>query len=796
MPDVKPNEDRKDYMARCMGDSKTAKKYPNPAQRAAVCNSMFKDAKEASVAQIIKTVKALQYGKPGKKDPRKTPAKPSERRKGSKKNKPGSAEKPNKNIKTGEGTEAKLRNLMTEHNKKNKGSKASMGALKAVFRRGTGAFSKSHAPKMSRSGWGIARVKAFLYLLRNGRPSNPNYKQDNDLLPKGHPRAGGKKKEEAKASESEMIGTGDDNLETVDDSVQASLYSDTPVEAVEYQGRKVTLNKPFRMPKGNSKKFGVYAKNEKGNVVLVRFGDPNMEIRRDDPDARRNYRKRMGCDTARVGPKWKANYWSCWQWRSGAKVKATMHDEWMANETPSYYFDMEIAEAEDSCCDDCHEHETSCAEEAVAAEPSPNSTESHDEYMTRCQKAGYSEEQCMAAHKDHAFKEEASYDKEDKEASYHSEGGSCKEGYKKEGAMCVRVAVTLDLKVEEIDTVLEASTGKTVMRIKGVAFTDGINKNSWGIRPALAKKLADEMVGADVTLNHPKAEMGRFRRNMDGGVDEATVGEVTSASYHERDGGYIVKYVAEVYRSELFSALESGLWLRPEYGVSIGGTGVPSEVVEAEIEGQRPTMWFADDFNFDHLAIVHKPAYSEANIEIVEKVEASEIFKYHTNSSTIQPKVANMSDELNETIETQVNEIEALKADLVLQEARISEFMAAEESRAEEARLDLVSKATELGLAGHDDFSVETLEKVIASWEASRPAPVAEPVVEMEAATPAASAPIASQEASEPVVANFLNGKKVESPVSLYARAYNSWVVAYNQAYSGVHSAKKYEDLQ
>ena len=42
---------------------------------------------------------------------------------------------------------------------------------------------------MSRNGWGIARVNAFLYLLRNGRPSNPNYKQDNDLLPKGHPRA-------------------------------------------------------------------------------------------------------------------------------------------------------------------------------------------------------------------------------------------------------------------------------------------------------------------------------------------------------------------------------------------------------------------------------------------------------------------------------------------------------------------------------------------------------------------------------------------------------------------------------
>ena len=50
------------------------------------------------------------------------------------------------------------------------------------------------------------------------------------------------------------------------------------------------------MPKGNSKKFGVYTKNEKGNVVIVRFGDPNMEIRRDDPKARKNFRSRHNCD--------------------------------------------------------------------------------------------------------------------------------------------------------------------------------------------------------------------------------------------------------------------------------------------------------------------------------------------------------------------------------------------------------------------------------------------------------------------------------------------------------------------
>ena len=86
-------------------------------------------------------------------------------------------------------------------------------------------------------------------------------------------------------------------------------------ESAEYQGKKVTLNNPVR---GGTKKFYVYVKNEKGNVVKVSFGDPNMEIKRDDPKRRASFRARHGCDNP--GPKWKARYWSCYQWRSGAKV--------------------------------------------------------------------------------------------------------------------------------------------------------------------------------------------------------------------------------------------------------------------------------------------------------------------------------------------------------------------------------------------------------------------------------------------------------------------------------------------
>lgn len=73
------------------------------------------------------------------------------------------------------------------------------------------------------------------------------------------------------------------------------------------------LNKPFRTPDG-PKKYSVYVKNERGNVVKVNFGDPNMEIKRDDPERRKNFRARHNCKNP--GPKWKARYWSCKFWSS------------------------------------------------------------------------------------------------------------------------------------------------------------------------------------------------------------------------------------------------------------------------------------------------------------------------------------------------------------------------------------------------------------------------------------------------------------------------------------------------
>ena len=85
---------------------------------------------------------------------------------------------------------------------------------------------------------------------------------------------------------------------------------------------KAPLNKPFRLPQGSKKKFGVYVKNDKGNIVMVKFGDPNLSIKRSDPARRKSFRARHNCDNP--GPKWKARYWSCqWSWHPSKKVAAS-----------------------------------------------------------------------------------------------------------------------------------------------------------------------------------------------------------------------------------------------------------------------------------------------------------------------------------------------------------------------------------------------------------------------------------------------------------------------------------------
>ncbi len=88
-----------------------------------------------------------------------------------------------------------------------------------------------------------------------------------------------------------------------------------PMSEAEYKGRKVKLNKIMQ---GDKKKFKVYVKNDKGNVVVVHFGQGGdakggtMRIRKSNPAARKSFRARHNCDNP--GPKYKARYWACRTW--------------------------------------------------------------------------------------------------------------------------------------------------------------------------------------------------------------------------------------------------------------------------------------------------------------------------------------------------------------------------------------------------------------------------------------------------------------------------------------------------
>tara|TARA_R100000742_G_C4277276_1_gene99017 strand:- start:760 stop:2214 length:1455 start_codon:yes stop_codon:yes gene_type:complete len=422
------------------------------------------------------------------------------------------------------------------------------------------------------------------------------------------------------------------------------------------------------------------------------------------------------------------------------------------------------------------------AEEAIAVLVEPNNTETHEEFMGRCMGNSKMNEEfpdeeqryavCMKQHEGHNFAEEAKYDDEEKKKA-----SVCGVGEELIDGECRRIAVTLDLQIEDITMLMEASAdGKTKIRIEGIAFHEGKNKNNWSLTKEGAIATIEQMVGADVTLLHPQpSEYGSgFTRNMDGGVEEATVGYIESAELVDLDDGkWNVRYVAYVVRDELFPSLEAGLWSREGYGVSIGGSGVP-------ILAEEDNIVFGTDFTFDHLAIVHKPAYQRANIEKVERIEKEEVkatlISHSESASVNKGMVRSMSEEENNTIN---EEMEALQAELVLANARVAEFEAEKIARAEEERSGFVAKASELGMTGHEDLSKDTLVSLIASWEAAHPEPTPVEMTPVESVEKVEASVAASTEAT-PVVANYLNGKMVSTDEQIYARAWNAWASAWN----------------
>ena len=250
-----------------------------------------------------------------------------------------------------------------EHNAKSK-HKVTTRMLQQVYNRGVGAYRTNPAsvrPNVkSPEQWAMARVNSFLRIVSGSKSAN----HDKDLLPSSHPSSSKKKKMlkaqyandvfttemEARSRSMDMGCDGAIHVHEVDGQAvympcgsheeYLDYYrtddeeKDTSVDRLEalrvivqevmkeefakaeYQGEKVTLNKPRRLSGGN-KKFEVFVMDG-DKVKRVTFGDPNMEIRRDDPKARANFRSRHSCDTKK--DKTTAGYWSCRMWEGGTSV--------------------------------------------------------------------------------------------------------------------------------------------------------------------------------------------------------------------------------------------------------------------------------------------------------------------------------------------------------------------------------------------------------------------------------------------------------------------------------------------
>jgi hypothetical protein len=159
----------------------------------------------------------------------------------------------------------------------NKAEKSGMSysILKKVYDRGMAAWKTGHRPGTTPQQWAMARVNSF-----TTKSAGTWGKADKDLA---------KQVEQIEESCTELNEWGE-------------------VTEVDAKSGK-ELNNPT---KGDVKKYKVYVKNAKGNVIKVEFGDPNMSIQRDDPKARANFRARHNCDQKK--DKTTAGYWSCKFW--------------------------------------------------------------------------------------------------------------------------------------------------------------------------------------------------------------------------------------------------------------------------------------------------------------------------------------------------------------------------------------------------------------------------------------------------------------------------------------------------
>ena len=245
---------------------------------------------------------------------------------------------------------------------KAKKSGISVATLRKVYNRGVAAWKTGHRPGTTPQQWGHARVNAFITKKKKGGLNHDtdlaHTEYDGEMLeegdfavvstngsmvskkskvhgyvktmPKGKnldkllDKHGADRVIHKDKLKSSNISEGDEHENCGTDACCGDCAEDEIQEEVtimeDGEKKGVKLNNIIRTSENPNKKFKVYVRDPSTKKIkVVRFGDPNMEIKRDDPNRRKNFRARHNCDNP--GPKTKARYWSCKQWRGGAKVE-------------------------------------------------------------------------------------------------------------------------------------------------------------------------------------------------------------------------------------------------------------------------------------------------------------------------------------------------------------------------------------------------------------------------------------------------------------------------------------------
>jgi len=255
---------------------------------------------------------------------------------------------------------------------KAKASGVSLSVLRKVYRRGVAAWNSGHRPGTTPQQWGMARVNSYItkgkgtyhgadkdlreedideacwdshkqvgMKKKNGKmvPNCvPKEEVEEDYRLKNKPYHKGLSASTARARVEhwkEMDKKSDRDPSAYEpapgDKTAKTKLSKHTLKYRKMYGEEITeeekknpkLGKVSRLPSGSAKKFQVFVRNAKGNIVSVKFGDPGLEIKRDDPGRRKNFRARHNCDSdPKAKDRTRPKYWSCRQWRAGAKVEA------------------------------------------------------------------------------------------------------------------------------------------------------------------------------------------------------------------------------------------------------------------------------------------------------------------------------------------------------------------------------------------------------------------------------------------------------------------------------------------